>query len=128
MGRDRADQRARFHACTSLFPKSVTVVIGLGTRLDVPKRTRLEMASFATDSSQAVLNLVPRPLNRAWYPLFAHEQTPHFFCGASETSVIWSVFHDRTLLKHAGRYIPVENDGGQFRENCVCTSRVVRPQ
>ena len=26
----------------SLVPKPVTVVIGLGTRLDVPKRTRLE--------------------------------------------------------------------------------------
>ena len=24
------------------------------------------------------------------------------------------MFHDRTLLKHASRYILVENDGGQF--------------
>ena len=31
------------------------------------------------------------------------------FCGASETTVIWSVFHDCTLLKHAGRYILVES-------------------
>ena len=38
------------------------------------------------------------------------------FCGASETTVIRFVFHDRTLLKHAGRYIQVENDGGQFRK------------
>ena len=38
------------------------------------------------------------------------------FCGGSETTVIWSMFHDRTLLKHAGRYIVVENNGGQFRE------------
>ena len=30
-----------------------------------------------------------------------------------------------SLLKHAGRYILVENDGDQFRENCVWTSRVV---
>ena len=50
------------------------------------------------------------------------------FCGASETTVIWSMFHDHTLLKHAGRYMLVENNGGQFRENCVWTSRVVRPQ
>ena len=33
----------------------MTVVIGLGTRLDVRMRTRLKMASFATDSSRAVL-------------------------------------------------------------------------
>ena len=38
------------------------------------------------------------------------------FCGASETIVMWSVFHDCTLLKHTGHYI-LENDGGQFREN-----------
>ena len=50
------------------------------------------------------------------------------FCGASETTVIWSVFHDCTLLKHVGCYILVENDGGQFWENCVWTRRVVRPQ
>ena len=33
----------------------MTVVIGLGTRLDVRMRTILKMASFATDSSRAVL-------------------------------------------------------------------------
>ena len=38
-----------------------------------------------------------------------------------------AVFHDRTLLKHVGRYIVVENHGGQFQENCVWTSRVIRP-
>ena len=59
-------------------------------------------------------SLVPRPQKRAWYLLFAHAQTPHFFCGASETTVIQSVFHDHTLLKHAGRYIVVENNGSEF--------------
>ena len=28
--------------------------------------------------------------------------TPHF-CGASESTVIWSVFYDRILLKYTGR-------------------------
>ena len=51
-----------------------------------------------------------------------------FSCGASETTVIWSVFHDRTLLKRGSLYILVENNGGQFRENFVWTSRVVHPQ
>ena len=44
-GRDRssrAGQRARFHACTSLVPKPITVVIGLGMRLDVRMRTRFK--------------------------------------------------------------------------------------
>ena len=50
------------------------------------------------------------------------------FCGASETTVIWSVFHDRILLEHASRYIVVENDGGQFQGNWVWTSHVVQPQ
>ena len=40
-GRDRVGQ-ARFDACTSLVPKPITVVIGLGTKLDVRMRTRLE--------------------------------------------------------------------------------------
>ena len=44
-GRDRASaaagQHTRFHLCTSLIPKPMTVVIGLGTRL-VHVRTRLE--------------------------------------------------------------------------------------
>ena len=35
-------QRARFHACTSLVPKPMTMVIGLGMRLDVRMRTRLK--------------------------------------------------------------------------------------
>ena len=42
MGRDHAGQRTRFHVCTSLVPKPITVVIGLGTRLDVHMHTRLE--------------------------------------------------------------------------------------
>ena len=32
----------RFHACTNLVPKPMTMVIGLGTRLDVRMCTRLE--------------------------------------------------------------------------------------
>ena len=35
-------QRARFHVCTSLVPKPMIVIIGLGTRLDVRMRTRIE--------------------------------------------------------------------------------------
>ena len=42
MGRDRAGYRARFHVCTSLVPKPMTMVIGLGMRLDVHMRTGLE--------------------------------------------------------------------------------------
>ena len=38
--------RARFHAFTSLVPKPITVVIGLGTRLDVRMRTRLKNGVF----------------------------------------------------------------------------------
>ena len=73
-------------------------------------------------------SLVPRPRKRGLvFTVCACADIP-LFRGASETTVMWSVFHDRTLLKHAGRYILVENDGGQFRENCVWTSRVVRPQ
>ena len=40
----------------------------------------------------------------------------------------WSWVNLVHPLKHAGRYIVVENDGGQFPRNCVWTSRVVRPQ
>ena len=41
-GSDRAGQHTRFHVCTSLVPKSMTMVIGLGTRLDACRRTTLE--------------------------------------------------------------------------------------
>ena len=37
-----AGQRVRFHMCTNLVPKPMTMVIGLGTRLDVRMCTRLE--------------------------------------------------------------------------------------
>ena len=40
---DPSGQRA-YEFCTSLVPKSMTVVIGLGTRLDVRMRTRLKNA------------------------------------------------------------------------------------
>ena len=33
---------SRFHVCTSLAPRPMTVVFGLGTRLRVRMRTRLE--------------------------------------------------------------------------------------
>ena len=39
--RDRSSH-ARFHACTSLVPKPMTVVNGLGMRLDVHMHTRLK--------------------------------------------------------------------------------------
>ena len=45
----------QFHVCTSLVPKPMTVVIGLGTRLHVVQDQK--MASFATNSS----SLVPKP-------------------------------------------------------------------
>ena len=46
----------RFHVCTSLAPRPMTVVFGLGTRLYVCACVQhLKMASYATDSSQAVL-------------------------------------------------------------------------
>ena len=35
MGKDRAGQHVQFHACTSLIPKAITMVISLGMRLDV---------------------------------------------------------------------------------------------
>ena len=54
----RAGQRARFHACTSLVPKPITVVIGLGTRLDVRMRTR-----FKTGNGQ-------QPDSECWEQLF----------------------------------------------------------
>ena len=41
-GKDHAGQRTRFHSCTSLIPKPMIVVIGLGMRLDAHMRTRLE--------------------------------------------------------------------------------------
>ena len=44
-GRDcssRSGQRTRFHVCTSLVPKPMTLVIGLRMRLDVHMRTRLK--------------------------------------------------------------------------------------
>ena len=77
--------------------------------------------------SRELASLVPRPEKGPGISVYACADTP-LFCGTSETTVIWSVFHDRTLLKHTGRYILVENDRGQFWENCVWTSRVVRPQ
>ena len=88
---------------------------------------------FQAPSTQQALNdsrryvaSYPGPEEGPGITVCACADTP-LFCGASETTVIWPVFHDRTLLKHAGRYILVENDGGQFRENCIWTSRVVRP-
>ena len=45
MGRDRAScacQCTRFDVCTSLVPKQITVVIGLGTSLNVRMHARLE--------------------------------------------------------------------------------------
>ena len=80
-----------------------------------------------TYCSLAKDSLVPRPQKGPGIYCLRMRRHPTF-CGASETTVIWSVFHDGTLLKHAGRYIVVENDGGQFQENCVWTSHVVRPQ
>ena len=44
-GRDSvscAGQHGQFHVCTSLVPKPMTAVNGLGTRLDVHMRTRLK--------------------------------------------------------------------------------------
>ena len=42
--RDGASQRTRFHVCTNLVPKPMTVIIGLGMRLDMRMHTRLENA------------------------------------------------------------------------------------
>ena len=44
--RDCAGQWARFHVWTSLIPKPMTTVIGLGMRLDVRMHTRLENGVF----------------------------------------------------------------------------------
>ena len=41
-GRNHAGQHMRFHTCTSLIPKPLTVVIGLGTSLDVHMCARLK--------------------------------------------------------------------------------------
>ena len=38
--------------CTSLAPRPMTVVFGLGTRLRVLMRTTLKIAPYATDSSR----------------------------------------------------------------------------
>ena len=43
-GKDGASQHTQFHVCTSLVPKPMTVIIGLGMRLDMRMRTRLENA------------------------------------------------------------------------------------
>ena len=36
-------------------------------------------------------SLVPRPLKRTLYPLFAHAQAPHFLCGIGNFRKIDSV-------------------------------------
>ena len=50
---------SRFHVCSSLAPRPMTVVFGLGTRLRVRMRTTYKMASYATDRSQPVLWTTP---------------------------------------------------------------------
>ena len=46
---------SRFHLCSSLAPRTMTVVFGMGMRLHVRMHTKLENRVLATDSNHSVV-------------------------------------------------------------------------